>query len=344
MFIIFVIMLLLCFLTIRIHKKGLDEDYLSIPYTSVVKGIFIIFVFLSHARTYAQFQFKGDLLTIQVLDYLGQLMVALFLFYSGYGVFESVKRKGNQYVRDFPKNRILKTFIDFSFAILLFYILGECIGNHYSLQKVLLSLIGWESLGNSNWYMFAIFSLYILSYLCLRLFSKNKIIALCAMTICTLGYVYVMSILQPSRFSNTALCYLAGMWYSYFKEDIDKIFKNNTWIYYGVLIGIVILYLYIYPMKNQRILMHNFVSIIFSLMIVFAFKKISFHSKIVEWCGQHLFWLYILQRIPMIVLSYWHINTVSPFVFVLISLFITCLMAEYVQVFMTNFKNYLFSR
>ena len=31
-------------------------------------------------------------------DYLGQLMVALFLFYSGYGIYEAIKRKGYEYV------------------------------------------------------------------------------------------------------------------------------------------------------------------------------------------------------------------------------------------------------
>ena len=39
--------------------------------------------------------------------------MAMFLFYSGYGVYESIKRKGTPYIDNFSKNRLLKTFIEF---------------------------------------------------------------------------------------------------------------------------------------------------------------------------------------------------------------------------------------
>ena len=65
--------------TSKIHIKGLDEKYLSKAYTQPIKGLFVGIVFLSHIRTYTEYAAKGDLITIQVLNYLGQLMVALFL-------------------------------------------------------------------------------------------------------------------------------------------------------------------------------------------------------------------------------------------------------------------------
>ena len=342
MFVIFGAMIVIALYKLRIHKKGLDERYLSIPYTSSIKGIFILFVFLSHARSYTHFTFVGDTATIQVMDYLGQLMVALFLFYSGYGVYESIKRKGQKYIDQFPKNRIAKTFVDFSFAIVLFYILGECLGNHHTLSQFLLSLTGWISIGNSNWYMFAIFMMYILSYVCLKLFSKHRFAGMITMSGATLGYIYVLSLLQPARFSNTVLCYLAGMWYSYFKEDIDDFLNQHISLYYILLAFVFFVYLYIYPMKSQNIMMHNIVSVVFCIVIVLASMKISIQSQVFEWCGKHLFWIYILQRIPMNILKNIGIHETMPYVFIFVSFGLTLIMAYYAQIWMTKVKQYIF--
>ena len=46
------------------------------------------------------------------------LMVTMFLFYSGYGVFESIKKKKEKYINTIPKRRFLKTLINFA----IFYI------------------------------------------------------------------------------------------------------------------------------------------------------------------------------------------------------------------------------
>ena len=47
-------------------------------------------------------------------------MVAPFLFWSGFGVMESIRRKGEAYVRALPVNRGLRTLIHFDCALLLF--------------------------------------------------------------------------------------------------------------------------------------------------------------------------------------------------------------------------------
>ena len=48
--------------------------------TTCINGIFVLFVFLSHFGQYETMPWNGVLLAI------GQLMVAPFLFYSGYGM------------------------------------------------------------------------------------------------------------------------------------------------------------------------------------------------------------------------------------------------------------------
>lgn len=339
MIIIFGILCLILLLTLKVHWKGLDEQYLSKDYTQVIKGIFVVIVFLSHVRTYVDFPYSGDQMVIKVLNYLGQLMVALFLFYSGYGIYESIKRKGLKYIQHIPSNRVGKTLFDFAFALSLFYILALYIGKKYSLSHVLLSLTGWTSIGNSNWYMFTIFTLYILTYISFRFTHSKRLLSLCLFTILSLGYVYILSQIQPSRFSNTALCYTGGMWYSYFKKDIDSLFHQHQILYYISTFLILFSYFYCYPFKGVRIMYFNGVSLLFCMVFVLLSMKISFKSQVLKWFGDYLFWVYILQRIPMIFFAHIGLTAYHPYIYLFITLIITLLLSQYIQILTAKLKN-----
>lgn len=327
--------------TVKVHWKGIDENYLSKKYTQPIKGIFIIIVFLSHIRTYTNFESKGDLFTIGVLNYLGQLMVALFLFYSGYGIYEAIKSKGNTYIESLLKNRFGKTFFDFGLAIILFVIVNACLGQFYPLSRILLSFIGWSSVGNSAWYMFAIFTLYILSYICFSLFKNIKygrFVSICLLSACSLGYVYIFSIIKDNYWSSTYLCFAAGMWYSFFKEYIDKILKDKVFLYYISMIFIMVSYNYLFTMRYRRLLMFNLVAILFCFIFVFLSMKLSIHSKFLTWMGEHLFWVYILQRIPMLVLQHIGVADKYPYMYLYVCFVITIILAHYINILAGKLK------
>lgn len=322
-----VILCLIVIFTVKIHR-GINIDYLSKENSQVLKGIFILIVFLSHIRGYAIFDSYGDSVVIRILSYLGQLMVAYFLFVSGYGVLESVKIKGQSYIRNMPKNRIGKTFFDFSLAIILFFIVDLILGRSYSGQTVALAFIGWTSVGNSSWYMFAIFTLYIISYICFSVFSNSKKMAVVAVSILSLIYIYIMADLQDHWWSDTYLCYAAGMWLSLFKGKIDAFLKKagtKGWIV--IAIAITMCYLYISEYRHVRIMLHNISAVIFCLLLVIFSMKITFKSYFLEWCGKNLFWLYILQRLPMIVLQYFEVNTFNVYLYLLLCFGGTLLLA-----------------
>lgn len=342
MFVFLMILILLIIFSLKVKIKGINEEYLSKDSTLAIKGIFVIFVFLSHVRTYTDFTLTTDKITISVLDYLGQLMVALFLFYSGYGIFEAIKAKGIKYINSIPTKRIGSTFIDFSFALLLFLIINSFIGKSYPLNHIILSFTGWTSIGNSNWYMFTIFTLYLLTYVSFKLNRNKKILGVIIFTILSLIYVYVLSRLQPSRFSNTALCYTSGMWYSYFKVYIDNFFKKYNNLYYIVTFLVIAAYLIAYPYKGVKIMYFNGVSILFCLSIIMLSMKFSITSKILKWFGVYLFWIYILQRIPMILLSYYGLAKSSPYVYLLLTFVITLILSYYINKFMSLLKKKIY--
>ena len=181
MTILLIILIFLCFYKSKsyIFSNNFNTLYLSKDTTTSIKGIFVLLVFFSHLKQYISFDSIFDKGYVLLQDYLGQLIVCVFLFYSGYGIFESFKKKGKNYIEELPKSRILKTLVHFQIAIIVYLILNLIVGNNYSIVKKLLSFIAWESIGNSNWFVFTILCCYSSTYFSFKILKKEKSAILC---------------------------------------------------------------------------------------------------------------------------------------------------------------------
>ncbi len=161
-----------CLYGIKIQKNP-NNDYLSVENTQAIKGIFILLVFFSHFNSYVTFTWSLDSIYQSTVSWFGQTMVTLFLFYSGYGVMESINKKGLPYIKSIPVKRVLSTLFKFDCAVIIFWIIGALFGNTFSPKTVALSLIGWDSLGNSNWYIFVVLLLYLFTFVSFRFLPQK---------------------------------------------------------------------------------------------------------------------------------------------------------------------------
>ena len=122
---------------------------MDIKNTNQIKGIFVWMIFTLHyTKYYKNYIYKYRL----ILNYLGPRVVSLFFFYSSFGIYESIKNKGINYIKTLPK-KIIRIKI--------------------TLKKYLLSIIFKNAIGNSNWFAFTILTLYFYSYVSF-LFIENK--------------------------------------------------------------------------------------------------------------------------------------------------------------------------
>ena len=269
-------------------------DYLGREQCDPVKGIFILTVFFSHFMQYVKMA-GGYAINL----HLGQMIVTLFFFYSGYGVMESIRKKGDEYVRSMPIRRILTTLINFDIAVLLFVVLNLILGNQMSFKQIALSLVCWNSVGNSNWYIFAIICCYFaaVAACCRARFRQFGGITSLAIL---LFYVIGLSFVKEPWWYDTILCFPVGMIYSQHKSRIEAIAAR----FYLPLIAIVILiyfgldYIHIFA----RGLVPNVKAIAFTSIIVMITMRIPIRHAVLGWLGKNLFPLYIYQRIPMILL------------------------------------------
>lgn len=290
------------------------KEYLSMDSTNAVRGVFMILIFLSHMMQYYVYTEEIDVLGGTVSRALGQMIVVMFMFYSGYGIGESVKRKGSAYIKSFPVNRVLKTWLHFAIGVFVYYVLSLILGVKYPAGQIWLSFIGWTSIGNSNWYIFAVVILYIITWVAFSLAKKNKYIAAGIVTVLTVVYIVVMYFFKENWWFDTVLCYAAGLWYSLGKEKIEKVLTNNNFIWIIVFVAGAVGWWYSHfyrTLPAMRILE----AVSFTLAVVMLSLKVSIRSKPLVWVGKYTFEIYILMRIPMKLFGIWGLSAYNLYVY-----------------------------
>lgn len=124
MTIVLIVFFLLCLTGIRL--RFCNEAYISRDTTIQINGIFVFLVLLSHFISTLNSSFPYSDFYMEFRDFMKQLVVTTFLFYSGYGVMISIRKKGLNYVNKLP-TKMIELIINFSVAIVLFAILGWCL-------------------------------------------------------------------------------------------------------------------------------------------------------------------------------------------------------------------------
>ena len=266
-------------------------------------------VFFQHFRTYITPE-ETDFVAVGVSEFLGQLIVVPFLFYSGFGVMESIRAKGQSYVRRIPVDRALKTLLHFDAAVLLFLALYLFRGNTVTWKSILLSLICLHGFGNSTWYIFAIVTLYLITAVSFTVFRKNKAAAATAVTVLTIAEIYWLMGWQREHWHNTLLCYSMGIWYSLFRDRIEKILMGGDVIYLTALLLLSM--------------------------------KFSLDNPLLQFLGRHIFGMYILQRLPMIALRHLGIFQNNTVTLMVVCFLITCILTLLFEGFLKKMDHFLF--
>lgn len=303
MIFLYIILIIVVLCSIRLLPKGesWNADYISKDTTNVVKGICIWLVFIRHISGYMgniPSLTMWDNLLFEVDVYVKQLLVVPFLFYSGYGVTLAIRRKGRTYANKMPINRFLPTLINFDVAVFFFLLMNIIMGLELG-GKTILAFIGWESIRNSNWYIFCILICYFLSWISYKLFGVSKRMIL-ALWIGILMYTAIMWFFKGHWWYDTIYAYGAGACFAWWKDKAEIQIKKH----YGALLMISLFgFLFFYNAPDLFSIAADVTAVFFSALVVLLTCKVKMQSCLLAWSGNKLFPLYIYQRLPMVVLS-----------------------------------------
>ena len=299
---IFFILFLLSIININI--KGMNNfyyDYMELKNTNSIKGIFVWMIIMSHYYSYYRYTNRFYLNRI-ILRCFGQKMVSLFLFYSGFGIYESVKNKGKKYIKNLIK-KALALFLKSQIILILFLINNLYLGVKITFKQYILSIIFKKGIGNSNWFAFTIISYYLYSFIAF-IFIKKKYYLLGILLIsslCFLHLYYVYNYYYPnSKYAiDNTLSFIFGFYYSYFLNNINRIIMKNDIFYFLFASCIIEIYYFFYSYKIRSIWTNLMTNSFFCLIVVLISMKIRFNNEFLNLLNSHSYSIYLLQRIVM---------------------------------------------
>ncbi len=302
-------LLLLTLILTGIKKRSAipNRDYISIDQTKSIQGIFVLIIIFSHFSSYIDVASTNifDNIFVKLNNIIGQLMVTMFLFYSGYGIMYKIKTDKEIYLKNFINRRFLPVYIKFFISILLFIILNICLGTiyKYSFYEIMLSFTAWTKIGNSNWFMFATFALYFLVIIAFKFFKfKSFKSNLIVFSFFTIIYILFFSLLikRGTWWYNTILCFPAGMWFCLYIDNIEAfIFKN----YIKTFLFCIIVFCALYLTQDIHTYIYCILSVVFCALIVLVTVKIKIGNKMLSFFGNHIFSIYMLQRLSYILFN-----------------------------------------
>ena len=320
-------------LAIGLRPIRWNDAYLDKETTSTINGLFIILVFLSHFSQYSSYMFN------YIWQWLGQLVVVMFLFYSGYGCTAQYMTKGYSYLRTFPKKRILSTLVNFDIAVAIFVVVGLLLGKSFTLKQIAFSFVCWDSVGNSNWYIFAIVLCYSALWIVfagvgakVRKFDGGGLILQIILIFVVIG----LSRVKESWWYDTMMSFGVGVAYAIHKKQIEPFVRRWYWTVLFSLATAFVAIPHLPLISRCHFAMFNMKSVVFAILVVLLTMKLELRCPVFAWCGKNLFPLYIYQRIPMLVFSTIWPAAFSDWrscIFCGLSAFVTVCIAQFYQRF-----------
>lgn len=318
--IIFLCLLILTIVyKVKFAGKGFySSDYISREQTLCINGICIAYILLSH--TFAKFSEPGILTDSfnLIRIYLGQFPVVPILFFSGFGIMESVKHKQN-YIKTFPKQRLLDFYVKF-FVFSLPYVVLDLFFKDYDLKTTLLSFTGFESIGNGGWYIGVTLAVYIFIVICFNIFKGKNLLSVVAVTFLTITLMLVeMKFDFPTYYYSTMIFMPLGMCFSLIKDRFDAIVMKNNLVWFAgfiLSIGLSIVFNYF---TDKSIIFYPVWCFFGLFAIILLCMKVKINNKILLWFGKTIFLNFILQGIPQKVLALLSLNYIVYYILVIAS-------------------------
>lgn len=309
-----------------------SKNYLSIKNTTALKGILAIFVVISHIYSSSSFSFSNPFLVFVFGSIFGYVPVSVFFFLSGYGAMISFKKKGESYMRAFPRNRLLPLYLISFVMIAVYTLVNWLVYKNFNLVLLIQSLTLGGTVIKYGWYLQTILVLYLVFWVCFSLKIKDsmKIGLFCA----SIALLYVLCFacgVEPTCYA-TAPCMVFGVLWSVFSPSIDKIINNHfrKWICIAFALLMVVLVKFaasILPASISYVLQVTLTAIFFTVAIVVFLKGISLCNFITTYLGKISLEIYITQGLSIILLGYFSLSERNVLLYGCLTMIITILFA-----------------
>ena len=239
-----------------------QEKPLSLDTSKAIQGFAAVAIILHHL--------SQDLLEkagpFEFLSECGVIFVGIFFFFSGYGLYTSLKTK-QDYLKGFLRKRFVTILIPFYSCIAVFTIASCICGTKYEPLDLLGILSGWSLINNHMWYIVEIAILYLVFFIVYRLI-KNRTAATIVMTIFVIGMIGGSLYLGHGKDFSCSYWFMGEWWY------------NSTFLF---IIGIIV-------SKHSEFITKIVRKVYFILLPVFGILTVFFYKKTIYALHTYSYW------------------------------------------------------
>ena len=304
-----------------------NEEYTSLKQTKILQGIMVLGIALHHMAQKTCAPWHPQTYTVHGLDPfipMGYMMVGVFLFCSGLGLYKSYKTKPDYLKKGFFRKRILPIVIAYYLSEIIYTVIRLLMGEKMDLTKILWYLSGLHMANFNAWYVIVIPFFYLVFWAAFR-FCKKEGLAIFVVFVFALGYTVFGAFIDHQDdwwmrgewWYNSIILFPLGLLFARFEKPLTRFFRkgywfwlvfflaaffllfqqsewliNNRWGYYGEWGD---------PLKVQHRLMSAgiqwavavfFVAVCFQLMM-----KVKFGNKALAWLGAVTLDFYLMHGI-----------------------------------------------
>ncbi|MBQ6517288.1 MAG: acyltransferase family protein [Anaerolineaceae bacterium] len=292
-----IIPILICLVaSLSIRKNPDDTDFFSRTQTASINGLFVLMIFIRHFSEYIQVG-QFDWVLGKGQRYLDQLIVVSFMFFSGYTL-ALQQAKNSSYIKKLPK-KILSLWLMLIVTVLAFLCVQYFLGNTFDIDTILLSMIGYKKVGNSNWYIVAIAILWFLSYIA---YSQKRIKPTILMTVLLIIYMIVFANLKgvDDVMYNTVIAYLFGILFYDNQELLVRKLTTDKKIFLAAAVISILMLVGGLFYHDSFILYELWITAACAILVLFCIK-IKMDSPVFIFLNIYSLEIYLVQRIPMLV-------------------------------------------
>lgn len=264
-----------------------------------VRGLMAIAVIIHHAYQYGPL-FKDNIITSVILQSLGYLAVSVFFFLSGYGLTKSYcDRNGGGKLLVF--NKVIPIFILNALLVIAYYLCQSYFGLSFRSGDVICSFFVGKTITHLGWFI-QVYMILVL-FLSVGLMVNKKYLTPTLLTMTTIYIAICILCRLGSYWYETVFCFGIG---SLFARELKNWTPTQKMKKRIVAILCMLFFVASAHLPIISIISKILTSILFPIAILSSFPLRISQSNCLQSIGRRSLELYIMQEVPIILLSRYH--------------------------------------
>ena len=274
-----------------------NSNYNSIITGKNLRGLLAITVIFHHLAL----RTTGGILFHQFTR-VGFLAVAMFFFFSGYGLQKSYIAS-REYRKHFLLHRIPPVLFPYVIVTALFWIMYAIGGRFLSVQEIILAIINGSPIVSFSWYIINILIFYIVFWFLMILFGSNyngMIVGACVWYV--LYAVFCIKIGYASWWYNASQLLIVGMFWATYEGKIEYFVKKHYRVL-APLVWVTFLALFLFRdslanyigIKELSLILIMMCAVFFVLTVLFFTMKFEIGNPVLAFLGKNSLEIYLVQ-------------------------------------------------